>query len=318
MGNMEVFRSIDAVPADYGPALVGIGNFDGVHRAHQHVLKSLVRRAHQANARSLVLTFDPHPVRILRPQSAPRLLTPLPLKLRYLAETGVDAVLVLPFTMELSRMSAREFAEEILWRRLHAKELHQGFNFRFGHHAEGNTEKLVAMGHELGFDVRVYPEMKLRGHTVSSSEIRRLLAGGQVSRARTLLGRSFSILSHPSHGRGYGRKYTVPTINLAEYTEMTPANGVYITRTRVDSEVFDSVTNVGIRPTFDDGVFSIETHLLGFHPLDLTPETELELEFLQRLRPEIKFPNPDALREQIGRDIAKAQRYFALHSRYAR
>lgn len=315
---MEVFRTLESVPGDFGATVVGIGNFDGVHRAHQYVLKSLVRRAHHLHVRSLVVTFDPHPVRVLRPQSAPRLLTPLPLKLRYLAETGVDAVLVLPFTSELSLMSAQEFASEILSRRLHAKEVHQGFNFRFGHHAEGNTEKLAAMGRELGFEVKVYPEMKLRGHSVSSSEIRRLLSGGQVSRARTLLGRSFSILSHPSAGRGYGHKYTVPTINMAEYSEMTPANGVYITRTRVDRETFDSITNVGIRPTFADGVFSIETHLLDFHPLDLTATTDLEVEFLQRVRPEIKFPNTDALKEQIGRDIQKAQRYFALHTRYAR
>ncbi len=164
----------------------------------------------------------------------------------------------------------------------------------------------------MGFEVKVYPVMKLRGERVSSSQIRKLLSQGRVSRARHLLARPFSILSTPGRGRGYGSKYTVPTINLARYEELVPKDGVYITRTRVAEEVFDSVTNVGNRPTFGAELFAIETHLLNFHPLELTPETEVEICFLRRLRDEIKFPSVDALREQIARDVKKARRYFHL------
>src|SRR6266480_4874904 len=169
---------------------------------------------------------------------------------------------------------------------------------------------LAQVGPEVGFQVVPYPEMKLRGEPVSSSHIRKLLGEGRVSRARHLLGRPFSILSTPGRGRGYGSKYTVPTINLSRYEELVPKDGVYITRTRVGKECFDSVTNVGNRPTFEVESFAVETHLLNFHPLELGPETEVEIHFLERLRDEIKFPSIDALREQIARDVRKARRYF--------
>jgi riboflavin kinase/FMN adenylyltransferase len=164
----------------------------------------------------------------------------------------------------------------------------------------------------MGFEVTTYPEMKLRGEAVSSSRIRKLLTEGRLRKARHLLGRPFSILSTPGRGRGYGSKYTVPTINLSRYEELVPKDGVYVTRTRVAQECFDSVTNVGNRPTFGAELFAIETHLLNFHPIDLTPETEVEIHFLDRLRDEIKFPSVDALREQIAHDVRKARRYFHL------
>jgi len=221
-------------------------------------------------------------------------------------------VLVLSFGRDLSLMTPRQFAERILKKRLHAREVHEGFNFRFGHKAAGDVNMLREFGRELGFDVEVYPEMKLRGETVSSSQIRKLIADGRVSRSRHLLARPFCILSNPGRGRGYGSKYTVPTINMARYEELVPKDGVYITWTRVGSEQFDSVTNVGNRPTFGNELFAIETHLLNFHPLELTPDTEVEICFLERLRDEVKFPSVDALREQIARDVKKARRYFHL------
>ena len=168
------------------------------------------------------------------------------------------------------------------------------------------------LGREMGFEVKVYPEMKLRGESVSSSQIRRLLSEGRISRTRHLLGHPFSMLSTPGRGRGYGSKYTVPTINLSRYEEFVPKDGVYITRTRVAAECFDSVTNVGGRPTFGTESFAVETHLLNFHPIELEPETEVEIHFLERLRDEIKFPSIEALREQIARDVLKARRYFHL------
>jgi riboflavin kinase / FMN adenylyltransferase len=309
---MLIFHKLDDIPADFGPTVVTVGNFDGVHRAHAAVLKEIVRRARALGAKSMAVTFEPHPARILRPDSGLKLLTPTPEKLRLLEATGVDAVLLLPFARDLSLMTPHQFVHEILKKHLKAREVHEGYNFRFGHRASGDVNLLANFGREMGFEVETYPEMKLRGEPVSSSHIRKLLQAGRVSRARHLLGRPFSVLSTPGRGRGYGSKYTVPTINLSRYEEIVPQDGVYITQTRVGQECFDSVTNIGNRPTFGAESFAIETHLLNFHPIELTPETEVEIHFLQRLRDEIKFPSIDALREQIAKDVKKARRYFHL------
>lgn len=309
---MQVFRKLEDVPADFGPTYVSVGNFDGVHRAHARVLGEIVVRARANGGKAVAVTFEPHPARILKPESGLKLLTPAPEKLRWLESAGIDAVLLLPFGRDLSLMSPREFAERILKNKLNAREVHEGFNFRFGHKAAGDMKMLAELGREMGFEVKEYPEMKLRGETVSSSQVRKLIADGRVSRARHLLARPFCILGVPGRGRGYGSKYTVPTINMARYDELVPKHGVYITRTRVGDERFDSVTNVGNRPTFGNELFAIETHLLNFHPIELTPETEVEICFLERMRDEVKFPSVDALREQIAQDVKKARRYFHL------
>ena len=309
---MQVFHKLEDVPADFGPSLLSVGNFDGVHRAHAYVLGEIVQRARRSGAKAVAVTFEPHPARILRPDSGLKLLTPVPEKLRLLEGTGIDAVVVLPFGRDLSLMTPRQFAERILKKKLHAREVHEGYNFRFGHKATGDVTLLAQLGGEMGFEVKVYLEQKLRGEPVSSSHIRKLVGEGRVSRARHLLARPFCILGAPGRGRGLGSKYTVPTINLARYEELVPKDGVYITWTRVGTECFESVTNVGNRPTFGADSFAIETHLLNFHPIDLTPESEVELCFLDRVRDEIKFPSVEALREQIGRDVKKARRYFHL------
>jgi riboflavin kinase / FMN adenylyltransferase len=309
---MLVFHKLEEIPPDFGPTLVSVGNFDGVHRAHAHVLREIVARARASGAKAVAVTFEPHPARILRPESGLKLLTPTPEKLRLLEDTGIDAVLLLPFGRDLSLMTPRQFAERVLKKKLHARQVHEGYNFRFGHKAAGDTNLLAEFGREMGFEVKVYPVMTLRGERVSSSQIRRLLTEGRVSRARHLLARPFCILGTPGRGRGYGSKYTVPTINLARYEELVPKDGVYVTWARVGGECFDSVTNVGNRPTFGAELFAIETHLLNFHSIELTPETEVEICFLQRLRDEIKFPSVDALREQIAHDVKKARRYFHL------
>jgi len=307
---MRVFRQLTDIPADFAPTLVSVGNFDGVHRAHQCVLEQIVARARERGGKSVAVSFEPHPMRILRPDSALKLITPTAEKLRLLEQSGVDATVLLPFTRDLSLMPPREFAEQILSNRLHAVEVHEGYNFHFGHRAAGDVSMLAEFGRELGFEVVVYPEMRIRGSSVSSTRIRELISSGDMHRARVLLTRPFSIVSTPGRGRGYGSKYTVPTINLTRYEELAPRDGVYITRTRVGEECFDSVTNVGNRPTFGPDSFAIETHLLNFHPLELTAETPIELSFLSRLREEIKFPSVQELRNQIARDVKKADRYL--------
>ncbi len=314
---MLIFHKLEDVPPGFGPTLVSVGNFDGVHRAHAHVLNEIVSRAKARGAKAVAITFEPHPARILRPDSGLKLLTPTPEKLRLLEATGIDAVLLLPFARDLSLMTPHDFAQQILKEKLQAREVHEGYNFRFGHKAAGDVTLLAEFGREMGFEVKTYPEMKLRGESVSSSQIRRVIGEGRVSRARHLLSRPFCILGTPGRGRGYGSKYTVPTVNLSRYEELVPKDGVYITCTRVASEHFESVTNIGNRPTFGAELFAIETHLLNFHPLELTPETEVEICFLDRLRDEIKFPSVDALREQISRDVKKARRHFHVLRAFA-
>jgi riboflavin kinase/FMN adenylyltransferase len=313
---MQIFRQLAEIPPDFGPSIATIGNFDGVHRGHRWVISEVVTRARSLGIRSVAITFDPHPARVIRPESSQPLITPLSEKLELLAATGIDAVLILPFTDELSRMSARTFATDVLRQSLHVTELHEGENFRFGYRAEAGIESLETLGRELGFNVRVYAPQTLRGHAISSSTIRQLIAKGDVSHVRALLGHPFAIISTPASGRGYGTRYTVPTINLAPYAELLPANGVYITSLTIGagaaSETFDAVTNVGNRPTFGADSFTVESHLLNFHPTALNEHTQLTLTFLRRLRAEMRWPNPEALREQIGRDVAKAKRYFSL------
>jgi riboflavin kinase/FMN adenylyltransferase len=312
---MQVFANLDEIPANFGPSLVSVGNFDGVHCAHVRVLQEITRRARQRRAKAVAVTFEPHPMRVLRPEAGIKLLTPSAAKLGLLAATGIDAAVVIAFTRELSMMSAADFVKLILCGSLGAIEVHEGYNFRFGHKASGDVKLLSELGAQLGFEVVVYPEMCVRGESVSSTRIRQLIHLGHVNRARSLLGRPFSIQSTPGKGRGYGSQYTVPTINLTHYPELLPGNGVYITRTRIAEECFDSVTNAGNRPTFGANSFAVETHLLNFHPLELNEETRIEIAFLSRIRDEIQFSSVEKLREQIGRDIARTQRYFELLKR---
>lgn len=307
---MRIFRSLEEIPKGFGPTIVSVGNFDGVHLGHQHVLRQVIERARSTGRLAVAVTLDPHPLRILRPDVAPKLITPEPVKEALLAQAGLDALLVIPFTRDFSMTTAEEFARDILAGRLQAAEVHEGENFHFGHKAQGTARRLVDYGREFGFEVKTYPVMTIRGESASSSHIRELITAGNVGRARHLLGRVFSISSTPGRGRGYGHKYTVPTINLSRYDELVPGDGVYFTRTRVGGEVFNSVTNVGNRPTFADESFAIESHLLDFHPLEVTAQTEVEIAFLRWRRPEIKFPSVEALREQIGKDVARAKRYF--------
>ena len=309
---MRIFRSLEEVPRGFGPTIASVGNFDGVHCGHQHVLREVVQRARALNSQSVVVTFDPHPLRILRPDLAPKLITPQPVKEMLLSQAGVDALLVLPFSRDFSMTSAHDFVRLILSEKLRAREVHEGENFQFGHKAEGNMQRLTEFAREFGFEVKTYPVMTIRGERVSSSHIRELLTAGKVGRARRLLGRPFSIVAIPGRGRGYGHKYTVPTINLSRYDELVPGDGVYFTRTRVGDETFDSVTNVGKRPTFGDDLFAIETHLLNFHSIEVSAQTEVEISFLRWRRPEIKFASVEDLKTQIGKDVNRATRYFGL------
>ncbi|HEY0564120.1 MAG TPA: riboflavin kinase, partial [Terriglobales bacterium] len=286
-----------------------------VHCAHRRVLRDVVQRAAEVGGKSVAITFDPHPTRVLRPERAPKLITSLEDKLAFMADQQVEVAAVIRFTEEFAQHTAEWFCRQL--RDSGLVEIREGANFRFGRGAQADVMQLQDIGRELGFAVVLYPEQRIRGVAVSSSCIRVEIAKGNLNLARHLLGRDFFIRSTPAHGRGYGTRYTVPTINLAAYAELVPANGVYVTELEIRGRTWRSVTNVGNRPTFGADSFAIESHILDFEPLPLDESTPLKLTFLHRLREERRFPNPEALRMQIGQDVARARRWFSLRNRLA-
>jgi riboflavin kinase/FMN adenylyltransferase len=310
--DLLVLRSAAEIPTGFGPAVAAIGNFDGVHLGHQEILSAVVAEARTLDARAVAITFEPHPEQFLRPAQAPRLLTPLAERLRLLALTGINAVVVLPFDEALARQPAREFVRAILADALGVSSVHEGGNFRFGHNAEAGVPELKAFGGEFGFAVHVHAPVRVRNLEVSSSAIRERVAAGDVTRARWMLGRPFEVRSTQARGRGIGARLLVPTVNLAPYDGLLPAFGVYVTRLTVAGRTFQSVTNVGNRPTFGQASFAVESHILNFEPIGLDEETPIALEFLLRLRGEREWPSPEALKAQIFKDVAKAKRYFRL------
>jgi len=308
--SVAVFRSIAEIPTGFGPSVASIGNFDGVHLGHREILASVVADARKLGARAVAITFDPHPEQFLRPAQAPKLLTLLDERIRLLSATGVDAVLVLPFNAELAALPAREFVRQILVEALGVRALHEGGNFRFGRRAEAGVAELQQFGTEFGFAVPVHEPVRVRGLEVSSSAIRERLLAGDLTRARWMLGQPFAVLSTQARGRGIGTRLLVPTVNLAAYAGLLPAFGVYVTRLKVAGRNFQSVTNVGNRPTFGEASFAVESHILDFEPIEMDENTPIELEFLLRLRGEIVWPSLEALKAQIMRDVARSKRYF--------
>ena len=314
---VPVYWKLEEIPAGFGSSVAAIGNFDGVHLGHQEILRSVVEEARQRGSKAVAVTFDPHPDRFLRPETAPLLLTLLSDRLRLLAATGIDAVVVLCFDEALSGLTARAFVGAVLLESLCVVALHEGGNFRFGHRAEAGVAELALLGAGLGFALHVHEPVTTHGMEVSSSQIRALVAAGDVRRARWMLGRPFSVRGNPARGRGVGTRLLVPTVNLAPYQGMLPDMGVYVTRLTVGaglegSRRFASVTNVGNRPTFEGAGFGVETHILDFEPIDLDADTPIEIEFLMRLRGEKKWESAQALKEQIMKDVGRAKQFFRL------
>jgi riboflavin kinase/FMN adenylyltransferase len=311
-----VARTVDEWRARFGTGstaprtVLTIGNFDGVHRGHQEILTGVLQHARREKSLATVVTFDPHPLRVLRPESAPATLMPLGERLQIFDEMGMDAALVLHFDHAFSLVSPQEFVQDILVDALRAKAVLLGENFRFGHRHAGDVNLLSEMGHRLGFEVVTLPPVEFRGEIISSTAVRDALHRGNVSRAGRMLGRPFSLHGEIQHGAGIGRKLVVPTLNLSTAAQILPKNGVYVTETKVGAWWYRSVTNVGIRPTFHSGDISVESFLFGFSAA-LT-EGSMAVRFWTRLRDERKFAGPEELRSQIRHDSACAQQFFRL------
>ena len=297
--------------AGFKPCAVTIGNFDGVHRAHRLLLRAAVEVSGGAGLRPAVLMFDPHPACVVAPERAPRLLTSIEERCELIQRAGIEQILIQPFTAELARLTPEEFATEFLRDGLGARIVVVGENFRFGRKQAGDARTLISLGSRLGFEVRLLETVQYRGRRVSSGEVRKVVAAGDVGLACRLLERPYAIAGEIVRGHGVGSKQTVPTLNLRTEARVIPARGVYITRTREtgSGRQWNSITNVGYRPTFgDEHALSIETFLLD--PLEGETPERIRLEFLRRVRDERKFESPDALKQQILRDVSRAKTYF--------
>ncbi len=304
-----IVRGLEHV--DPVPSVVTIGNFDGVHRGHQLLLERTVDDARTRGVRSAVLTFDPHPAAVLRPGAEPKLLASLDERTALLAQAGVDLVVVLPFTRELSASTPGAFVEDVLVRGLRAVKVIVGINFRFGHGAAGDTNVLSAAGHQHGFEVEALTLQSIDDSPVSSSSIRAGLASGDVEFVTRALGRDFGVSGPVVQGDGRGRTIGVPTANVDVKEEHAlPAPGVYAGLCRVGSATYPCVTNVGVRPTATDGsTLTVECHLIGVER-DLYGQL-LDVTFAHRLRAEQRFGSIDELTAQIRRDIDRATVWLA-------
>lgn len=307
----RVYRGLDEVGDDFGPCALTIGNFDGLHTGHRDIMRQVVSVARANGWKASVLTFDPHPTRVVAPHRAPRLLTTVEERTALMAAEGIEQVLILPFDLEFSKTTAEEFVERIVVEKLNAKAVLVGDNFHFGKGQGGNTDGLRRLGERFGFTTYILTGVRRRGMIVSSSEVRRLVQNGDVGKAGRLLDRPFTLEGEVVPGRGVGSKQTVPTLNLATTSEVLPATGVYITETEdlENGTRWPSITNVGYRPTFGDGGgLSIETFLLKQPVGD--PPRRIRVAFYRRVREERQFASPEALKLQIQKDIDRAQTWF--------
>lgn len=289
--------------------VVTIGNFDGVHCGHQKIFQQVAERARHERCVAAALTFSPHPARVLRPEAAPLMVETFAQRIERMQALGLDAVFVLQFDAAVASMSPQEFVERILVHTLHARAVLVGENFRFGHRQTGDTHLLSELGRTDNFEVECVPYLKIRGTAVSSSAVRAGISAGQMERAARFLGRPFALAGEIRTGTGTGRRFVVPTLNLATEQELLPARGVYATEAIVNGKCYRAATNIGVRPTFDGTRRSIESHLFEFSE-EIT-SGPLELRFWHRLREEQKFSGPEALREQIRRDLAATRSFFA-------
>ncbi len=303
-------------PTDFHPSVLTIGKFDGVHAGHAYLLRQVVALAAQEGLAPSVLTFDPHPVCVLAPERAPKPLASVEERCARMRELGIEQIFVLPFTRQIAQLSPEEFVAQYLQQRMRTRFVLVGRNFRFGHRQAGDPAMLAELGLRYGFETRLVDPVKWHGLVISTSEVRSRIEAGEVSLAGRLLERPYALSGDVVAGHGVGSKQTVPTLNLHTQAEVLPRNGVYITRTHdlENSRRWNSVTNIGVRPTFDGDALTIETFLLD--PFDGVTPSRIRVEFLRRVRGERKFESPEALKRQILHDAGRAQAYFRRLSRW--
>jgi riboflavin kinase/FMN adenylyltransferase len=308
---MNVLRSIEALSSLPGPLFLAIGVFDGVHLGHQAVISTSARHAKEAGGTPVVVTFDPHPVKVLRPDNAPHLLTATQHKIALIRDLGVAHLLVLHFDKAFAATSPENFVQQLVDGSKPLREICVGHEWSFGKGRAGNLALLKKLGQIHGFNVIGVEAVKVNGEVVSSTAIRQAIEAGDLVKATQMLGREYTILGTVVRGEQLGRKLGFPTANLSAHSEQFPPNGVYVTEARIGGALYRGVANLGFRPT----VAAKPERLLELHLFDLDREIygeEMEVRFLRYLRPEQKFADVEALKKQIATDVRQARESFSI------
>lgn len=305
---MKLIEDIEKITRPYKNAVITIGNFDGVHIGHQALFNEVIKRAKALDGTSIAITFEPHPIRVLKQNNHPPLITLYEQKVELIASSGIDVLVCIHFTREFASISAKEFVEDILVRRIGMKAIVIGEDYAFGKNREGNLEFLKTYGKRIGFEVIVAKETQLsnRSERISSTKIRELVMAGKVAESQKQLGRYYQIRGQVVAGRNRGsRLLGFPTANINLHDELSPKTGVYAVTVECGKEKYKGVANIGYSPTFGDHIFTVEAHLLDFNG-DVYGE-KIRVNFIKRLRDEKKFSNVSELSEQIRKDIKKAR-----------
>ena len=303
---MTVITDLEKLEKPLTNPVLTIGNFDGVHKGHLALFDKVKKLAHDIQGQSVVMTFEPHPIKVVKPGNGPPLITPVEQKLKLIADAGIDVILCLPFNKEFAGISANDFVNELLVKKIGVKEIVVGYDYNFGAGRQGNIDLLRKMGDELGFRVHVVEPIHLNSTLVSSTSIRNLVKEGNLAEAKRLLGRDYQITGIVKTGMGRGGKILgFPTANLTPVDELIPRKGVYAVKAYINEKEYDGVCNIGNNPTFGGTVLSIETHVLDFSG-NIVGE-KFTIKFILRLRDEVTFRSKDELAEQIERDVIKAR-----------
>jgi riboflavin kinase/FMN adenylyltransferase len=301
---MKIFRDLDAIGPMPSPH-VGIGNFDGVHLGHQRLLRAVLKR-------SVAMSFDPHPLTILRPEGRPPLITSLEEKIRLIRGIDLDILIIVPFTRKFARMAAEQFVTGILASRMAARSVYIGTNFHFGSGGRGGTDLLKREGARIGLEIVDVEIVQFDSRPISSTRIRDNILKGNMDRVTGMLGREHTLAGRGVEGKHRGQRLGFSTANLTTDSELIPKDGVYITWAEMEGRRHASVTNIGIRPTFGEKERVIETHILDYDGNALYGN-RVRVGFARRLRDEKRFDGAEALREQIARDVRAAREWFAEH-----
>ncbi|OEU46948.1 MAG: riboflavin biosynthesis protein RibF [Desulfobacterales bacterium S7086C20] len=303
---MQLITNLKEITSPFKNAVVTIGNFDGVHVGHQDLFRQVIEKAKVLGGQSVVITFEPHPTRVLNCNKHFPMITLYEQKVELISKTNIDVLLCIPFTPEFAAIPARAFVEGILWNTIGMKAIIVGPDYSFGKKREGNIDLLREIGEKLGFDVIISDWIEQGPHRISSTEIRNLVKEGKVGAASKLLGRLYQIRGTVKCGRDRGGKLLgFPTANLTLYDELCPKTGVYAVTVEYKENSYKGVANIGYSPTFNNGQFNLEVHIFDFHQ-NIYGQL-IRVNFVQRLREEIKFPGPEALATQIRKDIIRAK-----------
>ena len=306
---MTHIYTLDNLPGEIKNPVATIGNFDGVHKGHQTIFRKAIERASDIDGTSLIITFDPHPIKVMSPRRLKPLITGLEQKQELVTDFGIDILLLIQFTLEFSALSARDFVKHILVDRLGIREIVVGYDYAFGHNREGNIEILKEMGQKFNFIVHQIGPVFAGETLVSSTSIRNLIMEGKVSEVNQLLGRHYQIRGEVIEGRSRGEALLgYATANLQPADGLIPKEGVYIVTVERAGTLYQGLTNIGYNPTFKDKGLSIETHILGLS--ENIVKEKIKINFLARLRDEIAFASPEELSQQISQDIKAAKEFF--------